>query len=177
MLLTKEYNRGHAVAYARKWAFARNPVFYDFSDLGGDCTNFISQCIYAGSCEMNYTPTFGWYFISPDNRSPSWSGVEFLYQFLTTNQGVGPFGAEVPADSLEIGDVIQLGDENGRFYHTLLVSGHSHGGYLVAAHTNDAFDRPLSSYTYQNVRFLHISGVRYEQEAEQACPGYMNSQI
>lgn len=173
MLLTKEYNRNQAVAYARKWAFARNPVFYDFSDLGGDCTNFISQCVYAGACEMNYTPTFGWFFISPSDRSPSWSGVEFLYQFLTTNQENGPFGVETPPDGLETGDIIQLGDANGRFYHTLLVSGFAHGEYLVAAHTNDAFDRLLSSYSYQNIRFLHILGVRYEQDAPQTCPDYM----
>ena len=52
-----EYNRANAVAYAKKWAYGRNPKYYDFSDLGGDCTNFASQCIYAGSGVMNYTPT------------------------------------------------------------------------------------------------------------------------
>ena len=41
-----EYNRANAVAYAKKWAYGRNPKYYDFSDLGGDCTNFASQCIY-----------------------------------------------------------------------------------------------------------------------------------
>ena len=59
-----EYNRENAVAYAKKWAYGRNPKYYDFSDLGGDCTNFASQCIYAGSGVMNYTPTYGWYYIS-----------------------------------------------------------------------------------------------------------------
>ena len=58
-----EYNRANAVAYAKKWAYGRNPKYYDFSDLGGDCTNFASQCIYAGSGVMNYTPTYGWYYI------------------------------------------------------------------------------------------------------------------
>jgi len=33
-----EYNRANAVAYAKKWAYGRNPKYYDFSDLGGDCT-------------------------------------------------------------------------------------------------------------------------------------------
>ena len=54
-----EYNRSAAVAYARKWAYARNPEYYDFSEIGGNCTNFASQCIYAGSGVMNYTPTYG----------------------------------------------------------------------------------------------------------------------
>ena len=36
-----------AVRYAGKWAYGRNPAYFDFDGLGGDCTNFISQCIYA----------------------------------------------------------------------------------------------------------------------------------
>lgn len=63
-MIFMEYNRANAVAYAKKWAYGRNPKYYDFSDLGGDCTNFASQCIYAGSGVMNYTPTYGWYYIS-----------------------------------------------------------------------------------------------------------------
>ena len=44
-----DYNRRAAVAYARRWAFARNPKYYNFDKLGGDCTNFASQCIYGGN--------------------------------------------------------------------------------------------------------------------------------
>lgn len=33
------YNRQDAVDYALKWALSRNPKYYDFKDLGGDCTN------------------------------------------------------------------------------------------------------------------------------------------
>ena len=38
------YDRGKAVAYAHKWAFGRNPAYYNFDKIGGDCTNFTSQC-------------------------------------------------------------------------------------------------------------------------------------
>lgn len=30
---------------------------------------------------MNYTKNTGWYYNSINDRSPSWSGVEFLYKF------------------------------------------------------------------------------------------------
>ena len=43
---TEKHNRLNAVNYAKKWALSRNPDFYNFDLLGGDCTNFISQCIY-----------------------------------------------------------------------------------------------------------------------------------
>ena len=58
MLATKPYIRENAVAYARKFAFSQNPNFANFAGIGGNCTNFVSQCIYAGGCVMNYKPTF-----------------------------------------------------------------------------------------------------------------------
>lgn len=173
MLLTKQYDRESAVRYARRWAFSRNPAFYDFSDLGGDCTSFISQCVYAGACQMNFTPTFGWYFISPSDRAPGWSGVQPFYQFMTTNEAAGPFARETTPEELELGDVVQLGNSNGQFYHSLLVSGFSNGNILVSAHTNDAYNRPLDSYSYFAARYLHILGVRYQEGFLPACPDYM----
>lgn len=94
------YDRTAALSYAKKWAFGRNPEFYDFSNIGGDCTNFASQCIYAGAKVMNFTPVFGWYYISADNRTASWTGVEYLYNFLVSNEGAGPFAEEVPPRSV-----------------------------------------------------------------------------
>ena len=61
MIVDAAYLRGRAVAYAERWALSRNPLFYDFAGVGGDCTNFVSQCILAGCCTMNFTPTYGWY--------------------------------------------------------------------------------------------------------------------
>ena len=49
------YTRLAAVNYAVRWALSRNPAFENFSGQGhgGDCTNFISQCLYAGGWTMN----------------------------------------------------------------------------------------------------------------------------
>ena len=154
------YDRAAAVAYARKWAFGRNPKFYDFSKIGGDFTNFASQCIYAGAGVMNFTPTFGWYYKSVNDRTPSWTGVEYLYNFLTANDGAGPFAEEVSLDKLEIGDVVQLGKATGDFYHSPVVVGFRRGQILIAAHSYDAYNRPLSSYSYEKIRGIHILGVR-----------------
>lgn len=154
------YDRTAAVMYAKKWAFGRNPAFYDFSAIGGDCTNYASQCIFAGAGVMNFTPVFGWFYRSADDRTASWTGVEFLYRFLTENKGAGPFAEEVPLNRLEIGDVVQLGRATGDFYHTPVVVGFSRGEILVAAHSYDAFNKPLSSYSYARVRGIHILGVR-----------------
>lgn len=169
MILQKEYDRQRAVAYAERWALSRNPLFYDFAGSGGDCTNFVSQCILAGCCTMNFTPIYGWYFRSASDRSPSWSGVEYFYDFLTgdpefamENGGIGPYGREVPQRLIRAGDVVQLADETDDFYHTLLVTSVLADDLLVSAHTNDALNRPLSSYTFARARYLHIDGIRVE---------------
>ena len=107
------YDREAAVAYAHEWAYRRNPKYLDFENIGGDCTNFASQCLYAGSGVQNYTPVYGWYYISPSRRSASWTGVQYFYNFLTGNQGVGPFGREVSIDNVEPGDFVSAGDSPG----------------------------------------------------------------
>lgn len=169
MIVYKEYNRARAVEYARKWALSRNPLFTNFAGRGGDCTNFVSQCIYAGSCQMNFTPSFGWYYIDQNDRAPAWSSVEYFYDFITgatdfasQNGNIGPFGILTDAMGVFEGDVVQLADESGDFYHTLIITGFSGGQTLVSAHTNDALDKPLSEYNYASLRYIHIEGVRIE---------------
>ena len=153
------YNRQWVVNYARVWAYSRNPRFYDFSDLGGDCTNFASQCIFAGAGVMNYTPEVGWFYIDANDRSPSWTGVEFLYDFLVNNLSVGPYGREASTDEVLPGDIVQLADFEGDFYHTLVIVA-TMPQILVAAHSRDVLNKPLEDYNFNAARFIHIEGVR-----------------
>lgn len=153
------YDRTAAVAYARRWALGRNPAYYDFQSLGGDCTNFASQCLFAGAGVMNYTREVGWFYRTANDRTPSWTGVEFLYAFLVGNRSVGPYAREAGWDEILPGDLVQLGDRNGHFYHTPVITQVS-PQVLVCAHTYDALDRPLNSYGFARLRLLHIDGVR-----------------
>lgn len=164
----RPYLRDRAYAYARRWAFSRNPLFEDYTGIGGNCTNFVSQCLLAGGCVMNFTPVFGWYYLSPTERTASFTGVEFLYNFLVTNQGDGPFATETDEGGLEVGDVIQLA-RDGDYYHTLLVTGFERDTYLVAAQSDNAFDRPLNTYNYDVARFLHIEGIGVGYVPEDDC--------
>ena len=153
------YDRAAAVDYARRWALGRNPAYYDFQALGGDCTNFASQCLFAGAGIMNYTPVTGWYYRSVSDRTAAWTGVEYLYAFLTGNRSVGPYAHVVPPAAAQPGDIVQLGTWTGDFYHSPVITAVA-PVILVAAHTFDALDRPLSTYRYDTARFLHIDGVR-----------------
>ncbi len=169
MIIEKEYARERAVLYARKYALVRNPLFFSFAGIGGNCTNFVSQCVLAGSCVMNYTPIYGWYYLSTNRRSASWTGVEFFYNFMIENVGVGPFGIEDTLERAEVGDVIQLQNEDGVFYHTVIISEIRDGEIYICANSNDALDKPLSEYDYANLRVIHILGVRFDTRFQIDC--------
>jgi hypothetical protein len=158
------YNRTKAVDYAHRWAYGRNPAYYNFDGIGGDCTNFTSQCIYGGDAVMNYSETLGWYYTNPSRRSASWTGVEFLHYFIMNNQGVGPFAAEVTLAGILPGDFVQLRFNAGRFQHSPFVvsvgSPATYENVLVAAHTYDTDYQPLSTYHWAGIRFIHILGIR-----------------
>lgn len=173
MLAIKSYDRYKAVEYAKKWALSRNPIFENFTGIGGDCTNFVSQAVYAGSCEMNYTPTFGWYFRSLEDRAPAWTGVKAFYDFFTGSGDFapvalreGPFGYATEMRYAQLGDVIQLANEEGEFYHTLIITGFDGDEILVSAHSDDSLDRPLSTYTNASERIIHIIGIAVPEDSE-----------
>lgn len=153
-----------AVAYAHAWAYGRNPAFYDYEKLGGDCTNFASQCVYAGSGTMNFTPTFGWYYIDSNNKSPAWTGVPYFYNFMTRREEtIGPVAVESSIEQIMPGDVVQLSFREQEWNHTpvvVSVTSPQPSGILVAAHSYDADNRPLSSYQYRDIRYIHFVGVR-----------------
>lgn len=166
MLIETAYNRRAAVIYALNWAFSRNPRFYDFTDIGGDCTNYISQCLYAGCEVMNFSSENGWYYINSDNRSPSWTGVNFLREFLLTNKGAGVYGEETVLPEIQRGDVIQLINRDGRYYHSVFISAvlypKTPQNIFVCAHSDDSRNRRLSTYDYADIFPIHIVGARKE---------------
>ena len=163
VLRQEKYDRQKAKEYAKKWAYGRNPRYYDFDDLGGDCTNFVSQCIYEGSKIMNYTKNTGWYYNSINSRSPSWTGVEFLSKFLKTNKSVGPRAREVQIDEIEIGDIAQLSFNGTSFTHTVIIVNLDKkltlDNIYIACHTYDSYNRRISSYSFEKIRFIHIDGI------------------
>ncbi|MCI8759813.1 MAG: amidase domain-containing protein [Clostridia bacterium] len=159
----KEYNRTEVVQYAQKWALSRNPKYYNFDNVGGDCTSFVSQCILAGSKTMNYTKDIGWYYINGNNKSPSWSGVEYLYQFLVTNKGIGPQAIETTQNKIEVGDIAQVSFDGERFSHTLMIVKIENKfimkGIQIASHTFDSLNKPISEYDFEKIRWIHIQRV------------------
>ncbi len=157
------YNRDLAIEYAYHWWNSYNPKFYNFENLGGDCTNFVSQCLWYGGIDMLYTP-LGWYYSNLNNRSPSWTGVDEFFNFATNNNDLYGVKAKVCyIDDLQIGDIVQMMQNNENdYHHTMLVTKLIQNKYrtlddiLITAHTYNVKDKILSSYNFKKIRFLKI---------------------
>ena len=59
----ENYNPSAAVAYASQYWNNYNPAYNNYNSVGGDCANFVSQCLYAGGIPQDGT----WY-----NGSSAW---------------------------------------------------------------------------------------------------------
>ena len=132
--------------------------------MGGDYNKVKYQCFYYGSYKMNPAPVTGWYQYSLKNRSASWTSVNYFYQFLTTNKGNGTFGHISNLEDLLPGDIIQLATEHDYFHHTVIVISTDHTNLLqnvsISAHNNDAYMRPLDTYSIKQMRCISIDGIR-----------------
>lgn len=120
----ENYNRYRAVEYAIKYGLDPNAAYKLFDGEGGDCTNFISQCLLAGNIPMDRGSNYPWWYTSR-NWSFSWSVAHSLYWCIKNRSASrlkGLRGIEVANyDMLDLGDLIQY-ERNGRIYHTGIIT-------------------------------------------------------
>jgi hypothetical protein len=140
------YNRQLAVNYANKWWDKANP---NYEHMEVDCTNFVSQCLFAGGAPMNYTGRreSGWWYEGykqgRERWSFSWAVANSLQTYLQNNR-IGIYAETVDsAPKLELGDIISYDwDGDSRYQHSTIVTGFDlFGEPLVNAHTNDSRNR------------------------------------
>lgn len=154
--------------------------YYDFSLITGnhDCTNFISHCLLAGGASKNVSAN-GWYYNTLSDRTPSWSNVNYLHNFLVHNSSTrGPKGvsSEYPAgnsltslySSCRIGDLIQIKYNGASNYgHSTIVTGKnlSDSTILITSRTgrNDynksrVLTKVYGSDSAKYYRLIHLEG-------------------
>lgn len=166
---------GKFVSYAAQYAGSnRNPLFPDFSSIGGDCQNFASQCIWYGlggissdaeirnASQPMVNPNWAgstsreWYVKKDWSHSPSWTEVNSFANNVAggASSDVGLYGTVYEGyANAQTGDIIQYrikGDD--KYQHSYVVVGVS-GTYgsreadniAVCAHTTDITATLLSN--------------------------------
>lgn len=143
-----------AIDYARAWtryAWDYNSDQYIYYDKA-DCTNFVSQCLYAGG----YTYSNTW---RPYNWE--WVNVEYFYQHMTSTPGYGT--PKVNYWDATLGDILQLKKVGGtRFSHSIIVTKlGQYGDIYFCAHSENRQDYSLMnvypSSEYTDIRLIYFS--------------------
>lgn len=161
------YNHEAAKNYALK--YAENPNWLWYRTYDQDCTNFVSQSLYAGGWSMiRYVsaPEDAWFYKNGYNAgvgySYSWTVANDLFVFMSRHSGraefVG-FSTQKPpySSKLKVGDIIQIDFErDGRIDHSLIITGYgSNGNLLVSGHSVTLKDESLEAVINRN------SGARF----------------
>ncbi len=157
------YNNTAAVSYAQKYAMSPNPSYASFP---ADCTNFSSQCLYAGGIKQHIGTSGNedcWFYKNINNRSSTWAGVKEFQRYVTGSVSkidvtLSSFNSVVP------GDMIHLTNSSGAATHALVITGAVQGAngrsdLLVCAHTTNRLNASLDYYYRSNSKvFYHING-------------------
>jgi hypothetical protein len=161
------YNRVSAITYAVTWAKLRNPVWFDYSGHhgGGDCTNFISQCLYAGGWNMRYDALMGanpyaWY-CWPErggwDHSRTWASADNFAYFLKISGRARPCGF----DELMLGDLVleTIGEYGIR--HVMMVTLKTSQDIFLSYHSTDYLNTPFKDVQtrvgqYNSLSFMKL---------------------
>lgn len=156
------YSRAKAVNYAVKYAQSPNPSYKYFlvqGDNGGDCTNFISQCLRAGGAPMVFSGKNRWWYTSK-NWSVSWAVAGSLYWYLKTNATKNLYGVRgMQVDSvsmLEPGDLIFYENRKGRIQHSAMITSFNRSYPLISQHTPNVLNIPYEKDWAIRMYFLKI---------------------
>lgn len=118
------YKREKAVAYAKKYALIPNTKEWkNYESMGGDCTNFTSQCLFEGEIPFDHQGKYvidKWYWYSDHYRTPSFTSADAFKDYAIRNEGFGLVAKLGDMQTMEIGDIVQLGDLS-QTTHSMLV--------------------------------------------------------
>ena len=183
---------------ANYWDYdSYNPEYPDFDEWGGDCANFVSQCLYAGGMQMigtdasNFNNWFCRTSITEEfsKTSSTWRGAAAFASYWKKNAlSYYDFGPEYFENRhafkevfkyANVGDAISFITDNGRPYHTTIVAHKNRDGdreIRFAAHTSSHYDNSLYTYAYggyiEAVRIYKMSTPSAELEASYNYDSY-----
>lgn len=145
------YDYNAAVNYATTHYKNYNTNYPDWNSYGGDCANFISQCLHDGGKAMkgsagsssaaNFSNWFSYGNKADTSKvSSTWRGADAFRNYWQTNATSYKKFTSVNNDSWNygnMGDAVSLLNSNGRAYHTMIIVGSNKPDFTLAAHTSE----------------------------------------
>ena len=166
-----------------------NPDYPCFTGWGGDCANFVSQCLYAGGMQMvgsNASRFSNWFCRTNvaeefSKTSSTWRGAEAFASYWSKNAlEYKQFDNSCFKDKLAFNEIYRYSNvgyamsfinTNGRAYHTTIVNLKNRDGdreIRFAAHSSFNWEKSLYEYGRYNgmsVRVYRMSTPSPELEA------------
>lgn len=183
------YNRAASTYYAELYWKNYNSAYKDMSSSGGggDCTNFISQCIKNGGANFDNIGSYKWAYDNKGTSSTSddtwvwtWGSAYGLNYAVIGNYNQNEYGPKayaitIKGDSnynnswgqyIDYGDFIQYstGDSNSTIYHSALVTGfvwNSAKGRsepTITQHSSSQRNIPWTKSAYKTY-FMFMTGI------------------
>lgn len=163
------YNRKKAIDYARRHYRYSNPAFPLYDQ---DCTNFVSQCMYAGGIPQ----TKIWYcyqYHRPPARhrnSEAWSVASKNMQYVSKYLSKGSVKLKYESynkdwkkilknQKIQAGDIIYFSKNLGKsYYHAAIISFCDSYGIMYASHTIPYLFRSLAEFfkTYKKQGLIMV---------------------
>ena len=187
--MSNEYNRDEVYHWAYSHWNNYSKEYLNFGDekwKGGDCTNFVSQCLRAGGAVNDKSGDFQWYYnkngslaTSNDDYSWTWSTARGLNSTLSGNFKNNEFGPKATqkvimgdtqydasiGEYVVPGDVIQYHWKNkSAISHAAVIVGMIYNSAkvryepVIAEHTEDSWFTPWTNNAYKTY-FVHITGI------------------
>ena len=125
------YNTGAAVSYARQYCQNYNPRYANYRNDGGDCANFVSQCLLAGglnlgACSVSWRDNYGCLPRVRDLKSCLQQlGWKSSYSRPASFKGGYPIFST-------------------QYEHAMIATGISGSSVIFCGHTNDRCDSTIS---------------------------------
>lgn len=158
------YDRDAAYDYLMAYCDKRNPAWYAYDDVGGNCMNFGSQVLLAGGIPEDERGDEAWYWDGQNDLDLSWINVGRFYDYCRDNEGFGLVAdTEAGYYTGEVGDVLIVGFA-GDHRHTTVISDivrDAEGNtvdYLITCNTTNYRDFPAAAYYYTFHRLVKIYG-------------------
>lgn len=142
---TYNYNVSSAIAYADKYCINYNSSYNSYKGRGGDCANFVSQCLYAGGFKQDSV----WY-----RHSVAWINVmkqiahfKQYGSFLNANNG-----------NLIKGNPIYFDwNGDGVYDHaTICVGRNNSGTAILDSHTKDLYHATWTNWSFKKAGTIQL---------------------
>ena len=158
------YNRSKAAKYAQDYAKSYNPNYPNYNNAGGDCTNFVSQCVYDGGMPMRIGSTDAYWYYNSSGRSPSWTGADYFMRHWTKVRSSSYYGRAYEVriytrdyilnnratfgSFLSLGDIVQvLNGVDSKASHSIIVSEKTNNTNIkYCANTRDTLNGDIFSF-------------------------------